>query len=78
MLQIQNVGVGHASLIYFARTDRVASFVSGTAGSANIHAAFGGALAFAALLVRRDICCNPFIEHALGNCRQSLTRASGN
>src|SRR6204780_356753 len=64
-LQIQNVGVGHTRVVYFARTHRVAAFVARSACSANVPAAFSRVLSRARLLVRGNNRSGPLVQHPL-------------
>ena len=49
--QIQNVGVGHAAVVDFARGHAARSVTAGTAGASDIDAALGSLLARPAIVV---------------------------
>ena len=76
-LQIQNVGVGEAGVVEVARSHWADAVVPCSAGSGDVDAAFGGALARAAVVIRGDDGGRPLAEHALGDSRQRLPRAAG-
>src|SRR5579872_5568939 len=77
-LEIQDVGVGHARIVDVAWPERTPAVVPCPARSGDVHAALSGALPGSTVMIRRDDCRGPFVEHALGNARQGLTRAARN
>src|ERR1700689_3045449 len=77
-LQIQNVGVGHTRVVYFARTHRVAAFVARSACSPHVHAALSRVLSPAALLGRGKNRRGPLLQPPLRHAWQCLARASSN
>ena len=76
-LQIQNVGIGHAAVVDVARSHRARTVAARAAGAGDVHAAFGGMLAGAAIVIGGDNRRGPLAEDALGDARQRLARAAG-
>ena len=53
-LQVQNVAVGHAGVIYVARGCGPAAFGATAARTGNIHTALGGTLAHSTVVIRSN------------------------